>query len=58
MAKQLDPKELATFKEVLLSEVIQFEALVNLLERKGIIGKAELLEEMKRVQKAMSKTNG
>jgi hypothetical protein len=58
MAKQLDPKELATFKELLLSEVIQFDALVNLLERKGIIGKAELLEEMKRVQKAMSKANG
>ncbi len=57
MAKQLDPKELVTFKEVLLSEVIQFEALVNLLERKGIIDKNELLEEMKRVQKTMSKAN-
>ena len=55
MAKQLDPKELVTFKEVLLSEVMQFEALVNLLERKGILSKDELLEEIKRVHASMEK---
>jgi len=32
-----------------MSEVIQVEALTNLLDRKGIISKQELLEEIKRV---------
>jgi len=53
MANQLDPKELVTFKELLMSEVIQSDALINLLDRKGIISKKELLEEMKRVQASM-----
>jgi hypothetical protein len=55
MAEQVDPKELVTFKELLMSEVIQSEALINLLDRKGIITKKELLEEMKRVQASMRK---
>jgi hypothetical protein len=49
MAYELDPKELVDFKEPLMSEVIQSDALINLLDRKGIISKRELLEEMKRV---------
>lgn len=53
MANQLDPKELVIFKELLMSEVIQSDALINLLDRKGIISKKELLEEMKRVQASM-----
>lgn len=32
-----------------MSEVIQTEALTNLLDQKGIISKQELLEETKRV---------
>ena len=55
MAKKLDPKELVDFKELLMSEVIHSEALVNLLDRKGIISKQELLEEMKRVQASLIK---
>ena len=53
MAEKLDPNELVSFKELLMSEVIQSEALFNLLERKGIITKQELLEEIKRVQASM-----
>ena len=49
MAEKLDPKEVVSFKELLISEMIQSEALVNLLERKGIISKQELLEEIKAV---------
>ena len=48
MAEKLDPKKLVSFKELLMSEVIQSEALINLLDRKGIITKLELLEKMKR----------
>jgi hypothetical protein len=55
MAKELDPKEIVTLRDALLSEVIQFEALVNLLDRKGIIDKEELLEEIKFVHASMLK---
>jgi hypothetical protein len=44
-----------SFKEMLLSEVITSEAMINLLDRKCIISKQELLEEMKRVQASMVK---
>lgn len=56
MAEKLDNKETVDFKELLMSEVIQSEALINLLDRKGVISKQELLEEMKRVQATMIKS--
>jgi hypothetical protein len=33
-----------------MSEVIQSDSLINLLDRKGIITKQELLEKMKKVK--------
>jgi len=57
MTEKLDPKQLVEFKELLMSEVIQSDALINLLDRKGIISKQELLEEMKRVRATMIKSN-
>jgi hypothetical protein len=56
MAEELDPKELVSSDELLMSEVIQSEALINLLDRKGIISKRELLEEMKRVQATLPRS--
>ena len=53
MAEKLDQKQIVDFKELLMSEVIQSEALINLLDRKNIISKQELLEEMKRVQSSI-----
>ncbi len=50
MAEKLDPKELVSFEDLLLSNVIEQEALVNLLEKKGMVTKAELLEEIKRLR--------
>jgi hypothetical protein len=55
MAEKLDQKQTVDFKELLMSEVIQSEALINLLDRKGLISKQELLEEMKQVQLSMQK---
>ena len=49
MAEKLDQRETVDLKELLLSEVIQSEALINLLDRKGIVSRKELLEEIKRV---------
>jgi hypothetical protein len=54
MAEKLDSKELVSFKELLMFEVIHSEALVNLLDRKGIITKKERLTEMKRIQTTLS----
>ena len=51
MAEKLDPKEIASFEEVLMSNVFTQEALINLLEAKGIIKKSELLEEINRLRK-------
>jgi len=56
MSDQLDPKELVSFKELIMSEVIQSEALINLLDKKGIVSKQELLEEMKVVKAGMVKS--
>jgi hypothetical protein len=50
MAEKIDNKELVSFGELLVSNTIEQEALVNLLEKKGIISKEELLEEMKRLR--------
>lgn len=50
---KLDPKQTVDLKELLMSEVIQTEALVNLLEKKGILTKKELMEEIRKVHKSM-----
>ena len=57
MATKLEPKQLVEFKELLMSEVIQSDALINILDRKGIVSKKELLEEMRRVQVSLPKSS-
>ena len=56
MAEKLDQKQIVDFKELLMSDIIQSEALINLLDKKGLISKQELLEEMKSVQAVMMKS--
>jgi hypothetical protein len=56
MAEKLDEKQIVDLKELLTSEIIQSEAIINLLDEKGLISKQELLEEMKRVQASMMKS--
>jgi hypothetical protein len=53
MAKKLDPEEMVDLKELVLSEVIQMEALINVLESKGILTREEVLEEIKRLPAKM-----
>ena len=55
MAQQLDNKQTVDLKELLMSEVMTSEAIINLLDKKGIVSKQELMEEMKRVQASMIK---
>ncbi len=58
MATPLDPKQIVSFEELLISQVVQQEALTRLLIEKGIFTKNEFLEmirvvdgEMKRNEK-------
>jgi hypothetical protein len=53
MTQALEQRETVTFKELLMSEVIQAKALINLLDRRGIISKQELLEEIRAVNASM-----
>jgi hypothetical protein len=50
MAKPLDPEQFEDVKEMMIYEVVLSEALVNLLHKKGLIKKAELLEEIKKIK--------
>ena len=47
MAEQLDPNEFAGYKEALVSQIFTLDALIILLERKGLITKEEVVEEIK-----------
>jgi hypothetical protein len=55
MAKILHPRQTVDLREVVITEIIQSEALVNLLEQKRIITKQEVLEEIEKVQEALLK---
>ncbi len=43
MAEKLDPKEIVTLEELAISSMWETSALVELLERKGILTKQEVL---------------
>jgi hypothetical protein len=47
MAIGLDPKQVVSFEELLMSQVVQQEALTRLLVEKGIFTKGEFLEMVK-----------
>ncbi len=53
MATALDPKRVLSFEELLMSQVIQQEALTRLLIEKGIFRKEEFLERVNVVNQEM-----
>ena len=53
MATPLDPKQIVSFEELLMSQVVQQEALTRLLVEKGIFSKEEFLEMVKVVNLEM-----
>ena len=55
MATVLDPKQIVTFEELLVSQVTQQEALTRLLVEKGIVTQEELLKKVKEVDKEMTR---
>ena len=55
MADTLDPREIVTVRELLLSQMFEMGALLDLLERKGILTKQEFLDEVKALQQKTAK---
>lgn len=58
MAERLNNDELVSFKELLMSNEIYMEAIVQLLVDKGVFTKEELLGKIKQVQMDMLKQKG
>lgn len=55
MATALDPKQIVSNEELLMSQVAQQEALTRLPVEKGIFTKDEFLEMVKMVDKEMKR---
>jgi hypothetical protein len=50
MADKLDPSELVSFKELLMANSIQVDAIAQLLIKKGVFTKEEFFDMLKQVQ--------
>ena len=47
MAEKQDTDEFVSYGEALMSQVFTLDALVNILENKGLITRQEIIEEIK-----------
>jgi len=50
MAQEIDKKEIVTFKELLMANSIQVDALAQLMIEKGLITEQEFYGKLKKVQ--------
>jgi len=55
MSTGLGPKQVVSFEELLMSQVVQQEALTRLLVEKGIFTKNEFIEIVKVVDREMKR---
>jgi uncharacterized protein YqgQ len=55
MSIALDPKQIVSSEELLMSQVVQQEALTRLLIEKGVLTKEEFLEMVRVVNQEMKK---
>jgi hypothetical protein len=46
MSGKIDVKEMATFEEVLISNVFTQEAIINILIKRGFVTKEEIISEI------------
>ena len=58
MAEKLDKDELVSFRELLISNSVQIDAVTQLLIERGIFTKDEFFEMLKRVQMEFKRKNG
>ncbi len=50
MAKPMSGKQTVSLEEVVVAQAFEFEALLNVLERRSVITRGEVLEEIKRLK--------
>jgi hypothetical protein len=55
MAEKLDSKQVVSFEELLMSQVVQQEAITRLLMEKGIFSKEEFLDMVREIDKEMKR---
>ncbi len=55
MAKATGQKDAVPLEEVVLAQAFEFEALLNVLERRGVLTRGEVLEEIKRLKERTPK---
>jgi len=58
MAEQLDQKELVDYRELLIANSIQVDALAQLLIEKGFITEQEFFAKLKQVQSEYERKKG
>ncbi len=58
MAEKLDPRQVATFEELLRAMMFEQEATRRVLVRKGLLTNEEVLEEIKAVRREMEGKRG
>ena len=58
MAKPLDPKQIVTIQELAISNMLEIEALRQLLFEKGIITKDEFIAKFKKLDREMKEKKG
>jgi len=51
MAEKMNDEEVVSIDEVVVSHAYEMMALITLLEKKGILSRAEILEEIKKMRK-------
>ncbi len=55
MAKPMSGKQTVSLEEVVVAQAFEFEALLNVLERRSVITRGEVLEEIKRLKERTPK---
>ena len=58
MARPLDPEQIVTTQELAISNMLEIEALIELLVEKGIITKAEVMAKCKKLDREMKEKGG
>lgn len=58
MAEPLDPKEVVTVQELAVSNMLEIEALRELLFEEGVITKEEFLAKFKKLDREMKRKRG
>jgi glutamine synthetase type III len=53
MPDMINEEDIAELQSLMISESIQLEAIVNLLEKKGILTKKELEDEIRQIHNSL-----